>query len=203
MVNFAEEMAYWYLRLNGFFLLQNFVLHRMGRGPQRGTADSDLLAIRFPYVYEEIGGQDHDWDQKKFKDDWGIEIDKFNLAFIVQVKSGRNVRSQIEKVFSREPLEKAIYRFGIFHKSKVPDIAAKLSQNEDKYYMDHHWIVAKLAVTKKRVKGPWLSLLLSEADEFIQKRISYYLYDKYPDRVYFPSALIQYLTWKQAGNNYR
>lgn len=113
------------------------------------------------------------------------------------------MRSQIEKVFSREPLEKAIYRFGIFHKSKVPDIAAKLSQNEDKYYMDHHWIVAKLAVTKKRVKGPWLSLLLSEADEFIQKRISYYLYDKYPDRVYFPSALIQYLTWKQAGNNYR
>lgn len=67
MVNFAEEIAYWYLRLNGFLLLQNFVLHRMGRGPQRGTADSDLLAIRFPYVYEEIGGQDHDWDQKNLK----------------------------------------------------------------------------------------------------------------------------------------
>jgi hypothetical protein len=212
MVNFAEELAYWYLRLNSFFLLQNFVLHRSEireqssrKGNQRGTAETDLLAIRFPYVFEEVGGQDHDWDFKKFKDDWGIEISKFNLAFIVQVKSGANVRSKIIKAFSREPLEKAIYRFGIFHKSQVPDIAVKLSQNGDKY-VDNHWIVAKLAVTKERVEGPWLNLLLSEADEFIQKRIGSYL-RKYSDRVYFPSTLIQYLTWKltwkQTGNNYR
>jgi hypothetical protein len=26
-MNYGETLAYWYLRLNGFFLLQNFVLH--------------------------------------------------------------------------------------------------------------------------------------------------------------------------------
>lgn len=82
MMNFAEELAYWYLRLNGFFLLQNFILHHLGEGPQRGTADSDLLAIRFPYVYEQIGGREQDWDRERFTA-WGLEMDKFNLAFIV------------------------------------------------------------------------------------------------------------------------
>ena len=27
-MNFAEELVYWYLRLNGFFPITNFVLHR-------------------------------------------------------------------------------------------------------------------------------------------------------------------------------
>lgn len=27
-MNYGETLAYWYLRLNGFFLLNNFVVHR-------------------------------------------------------------------------------------------------------------------------------------------------------------------------------
>lgn len=197
MINFAEELTYWYLRLNGFFLLQNFVLHHLGKGSQRATADSDLLAIRHPYVYEKIGGQEQDWDQKRFED-WDIKINKFNLAFIVEVKSGRNIRnSDIKSSFSLERLKGAIYRFGIFQKSEVPNIAEKLSQDENRY-INGDWIVAKLAVTNKCISGPWLNLLLSEADKFIQERIKSYLCDKYPDRIYFPNALMQYLTWKKA-----
>ncbi|WP_231968934.1 hypothetical protein [Thermoanaerobacterium sp. RBIITD] len=47
MNNFAEELTYWYLRFNGFFLLQNFVLHNLREGEQRGTADSDLRQLDF------------------------------------------------------------------------------------------------------------------------------------------------------------
>ncbi|SHF32168.1 hypothetical protein SAMN02745195_02362 [Thermoanaerobacter uzonensis DSM 18761] len=88
MNNFAEELTYWYFRLNGFFLLQNYVLHNIGEERQRGTADADLLAIRFPYVYEEIGGHSNDWDSEKFSE-WGFNIEKNNLALIVEVKSGK------------------------------------------------------------------------------------------------------------------
>jgi hypothetical protein len=52
-MNYSETLSYWYLRLNGFFLLRNFVLHPPyinGRDYEQ-VADSDLLAIRFPYVY--------------------------------------------------------------------------------------------------------------------------------------------------------
>jgi hypothetical protein len=59
-VNFGEELTYWYIRLNGFFPLSDFVLHR-GEGI-RSPADCDFLAIRFRGVYEEVGGQASDWD---------------------------------------------------------------------------------------------------------------------------------------------
>ena len=39
-----EKVAYWYLRLNGFLQIENFVVHPSGRGGQR--ADADLLAVR-------------------------------------------------------------------------------------------------------------------------------------------------------------
>ncbi|WP_026485646.1 hypothetical protein [Caldanaerobius polysaccharolyticus] len=197
MNNFAEELTYWYLRFNGFFLLQNFVLHNLEEEEQRGTADSDLLAIRFSGVYEKIGGQNQDWDKEKFFD-WGIDIDKWNLAFIIEVKSGRTRKSELEKAFSSKRLESALYRFGIFPKRKVCCMIKKLES--EKYAEFHPWIVAKLAVTEKLVDGLWLNLTLSEIDEFIQKRIQSYSDDKYPDRIYFTSVLMQYLIWKYTRN---
>ena len=58
-MNYGETLAYWYLRFNGFFLIQNFVLHPLadGEGSDKQAADIVLLAVRFPYVYEETGGQ--------------------------------------------------------------------------------------------------------------------------------------------------
>lgn len=201
MINFAENIAYWYLRFNGFFSLQNFVLHKVEQvegKSVRGTADSDLLAIRFPYVYEEIGGQKNDWDCKQFKS-WGIQIDKFHLAFIVEVTSSRSVISnQLKSTkFSCERLEQAIQRFGIFQKDEVSCIVKTLYQ-KDKYIKDH-WIIAKLAVTENSITGPWLNLSLANADKFIRRRIKSYSRNKYSDRTYFPDVLIQYLAWK--GNN--
>ena len=46
----SERVAYWYLRLNGFLQIENFVVHPRRRGGQR--TDADLLAVRFPYRAE-------------------------------------------------------------------------------------------------------------------------------------------------------
>jgi hypothetical protein len=40
-----ERLAYWYLRLNGFLLLENFIVHP-DDGPSQRT-DADLLGVRF------------------------------------------------------------------------------------------------------------------------------------------------------------
>jgi hypothetical protein len=58
-MNFAEQLVYWYLRLNGFFPITNFVLHH---GAEHRTSDADLVAVRFPYVSEDIGGAPTDWE---------------------------------------------------------------------------------------------------------------------------------------------
>ena len=68
-MNYGETLAYWYLRLNGFFPLRNFVLHRLQQ--QNGTrenADVDLLAICFPSVHERYG--DINVEDERWDDDW-------------------------------------------------------------------------------------------------------------------------------------
>lgn len=62
-MNFGEELGYWYLRLNGFFVTRNFVMHEnvIGRNlekSRRFTADVDLLALRPQFVLESIGHTD-------------------------------------------------------------------------------------------------------------------------------------------------
>lgn len=47
-----EKVAYWYFRLNGFFQIENFVVHPTRRGSQR--TDADLLAVRFPFRAERM-----------------------------------------------------------------------------------------------------------------------------------------------------
>lgn len=49
MSNYGEELAYWYLRLNGFFPITDFVFHTIPY-----YADADILAVRPPNVREEI-----------------------------------------------------------------------------------------------------------------------------------------------------
>lgn len=48
--NNVEKLAYWYLRLNGYFTVENFSIHP-DTNNDRGT-DADLLAVRFPYSTE-------------------------------------------------------------------------------------------------------------------------------------------------------
>ncbi len=75
-MNYGETLVYWYLRFNGFFLIQNFVLHPLAdsEGSDKQAADSDLLAVRFPYVYEETGGQPDDWDPRLRT--WDLTLNK-------------------------------------------------------------------------------------------------------------------------------
>ncbi|MBI1955224.1 MAG: hypothetical protein HYS38_02410 [Acidobacteria bacterium] len=46
----AEQLAYWYLRLNGFLTIQNFIVHPDTGSEQR--TDADILGVRFPYRAE-------------------------------------------------------------------------------------------------------------------------------------------------------
>lgn len=44
----TERVAYWYFRLNGFFQMENFIVHpERRRGGQR--TDADLIGVRFPF----------------------------------------------------------------------------------------------------------------------------------------------------------
>lgn len=46
----AEQLAYWYFRLNGFLNIPNFVIHPDAGSRQR--TDVDVMGVRFPYRSE-------------------------------------------------------------------------------------------------------------------------------------------------------
>ncbi len=113
MANFSETLTYWYLRLNGFFPIVNWVIHDSGMA-QRSPADCDLLAVRFPNVSEVVGGQLDDWDIEKF-DEWGIDIRTQKVGFIVEVKTDQQIHRlerNVTRSFNVDRLEPSLQRLG-------------------------------------------------------------------------------------------
>lgn len=55
MVDPFEKYVRWYLRFNGYFAIENFVIHEPIKGviPQGG--EFDVMAVRFPYSREDAG----------------------------------------------------------------------------------------------------------------------------------------------------
>lgn len=78
-----ERVAYWYFRLNGFFQIENFILHPGSSGGQR--TDADLIAVRFPFRQELL----FDCPTTPMSDD--VEILRLSCdrlqVFIVEIKT--------------------------------------------------------------------------------------------------------------------
>ena len=188
-MNFGETLSYWYLRLNGFIPMRNFVLHRANI-EARQSADTDLLAIRFPDVYEEIGGKPVDWDHDRFEG-WGLDLHG-PIALIVEVKTGA---INPDNRWWRVPrLRAGILRLGIIARDDVNEVATRLENVNEVGVGD--WVIGKLLVSEESRDGPWFNLTLSEADEFISNRIRRYKQEKDADRLRFPDDLMQYFSWK-------
>jgi hypothetical protein len=204
-MNFGETLAYWYLRFNGFFPLANFVLHRGAEGLLQ-SADSDLLAVRFPHTYEAVGGQPDDWDREAF-DRWGIDLGD-SVALIVEVKtggSGQRLREGVRRAFSYGRLLYATRRLGIIPVEHTHAVADYLTRNAIYRDPDTRITVASLLITsnlpRPRDLPPCLMMPLDHAESFIRARLRDYLDPKREARMFFPSDLLQYLIWSGDRRN--
>jgi hypothetical protein len=183
MANFAERIAYWYLRLNGFFLLENFVHHET---PERRGADADLLAVRLPNARERIDARDvacDDWHRR-----FGFSLEAHPLALVVQVKGGGG---DAEQAFRPDRVRDAARRFGGLSDEQVEVIAA--SPDRDLIIGPFH--VVKLVI------GPASTplahfLALSDAWDFVCDRFRQFELRKRGDWDHFPDALVQFLAWR-------
>jgi hypothetical protein len=191
MANFAETMVYWYLRLNGFFPLTNFVMHKAANC--KYTTDCDILAVRFPHVFETVGGQADDWDTWFQKSGFALE-QKFT-GLIVEVKTGKLGSKDVIKVFSEERLLYALQRTGFWPQDECRYIARELQT--DAGYQTEGYHVAKLLISSSVPKGsglpPCYQLRLKVVNAFIKARMQKYKDHKEPDRMFFPDDLIQCL----------
>ena len=194
-MNFGETLAYWYLRFNGFFPLSNWVLHGLRGTPDHHTADCDLLAIRFPHVYEDIGGRDYDWDSARFEA-WGLGFGH-TLGLIVEVRTGSDPsKYHLDRSFHARRVKHAVQRFGFWERGIAQQVADSLEINATVHKSGI--TVAKLSITASEPDcdpSLCLRLKLDKAKEFLLRRIANYN-EKHMDRMFFTDNLMQYLAWK-------
>jgi len=178
-MNYGETLVYWYLRLNGFFPLTNFVIH--ASDGVEYSSDCDVLAIRPPLVFEEVGGQTDDWDI------WFLEHinSRRTLGVICEVKTGNYDRA---KIFRTEYVSYAAKRLGFTNEKKDINRIAKGRAFEE---IGEFYRVIKLLVSNDEQKGNFVHLRLNAIIQFLLDRISKYPKEKYRDRMFFGSILFQ------------
>lgn len=192
-MNFAEQLSYWYLRLNGFLPLTNFVLHHQP-GEHR-TSDADMIAIRFPHVFEAIGGQPDDWDGR-FRQ-WGMNLTAETIGLVVEVKSGEWSENAIATHLRDKHwrVSDSIRRLGVFPQAAVGEITTALESRPIE--RRDGFTIAKLLIGKHPpLDRTWLHLTLEDAVGFIGDRMAKYSSRKYGDRIFFDGDLIQFLAWR-------
>lgn len=131
-----ERLAYWYLRLNGYFSIVNFVIHPESRGSQ--LTDADILAVRFPFSVE--------LENNPMPDDPIItnsiypDSEKRQICFLIgEVKTGLcNINGPWINP-DRKNMQRVLRRMGFIEEDPTVEIVARelYQQNlwQDDYYV--------------------------------------------------------------------
>jgi hypothetical protein len=149
------------------------------------SSDCDVLAVRPPFVYEEVGGREDDWDP------WLTGQLNFTgtLGIVCEVKSGDY---EIDRLFREEVLRYAIARLGFVPIHDVTAISEAL-QSRPVVVLQDGTQIAKLLVARDEAQGSFLMRRLGDVEDFLIRRIKRYPKEKYADRMFFGPVLFQTL----------
>jgi hypothetical protein len=113
-VNIFEDQAHEYLRLNGFFLVRNFVIHFENAQAQ----EIDLLGIRLPGSVEQTMYSDGKFATLVFQDDERLELrDNSEVILLIgevtESTSNTEIQKRISHLRNHMRIKYALQRFGI------------------------------------------------------------------------------------------
>jgi hypothetical protein len=115
----AEDLGYWYLRLNGCFTIPNFVVHPDSGSNQK--TDIDVLAARFPFRGDELPGM---------KDDAFFESCRTQtLVLLAEIKNSRCSLNRSWINPDSDALDRVLRAAGMFPKHKVVHVAGALRKS--------------------------------------------------------------------------
>lgn len=163
-----ERLAYWYLRLNGYLTIENFVVHPDTGVNQR--TDADLLAVRFQHRAELLCPMEDDpqiCDQGAFAD-----------VILAEVK--RSVCS-LNGPWTRpdeQNIQRVLRAIGCLDNEQIEEAAAAL-YNRGRYQSD---LVAVRLVAFGDQKGNLIpevrQILFNDMITFLWKRLKHYYRQK-------------------------
>lgn len=194
MKNFAEEIAYMYFRLNGFFLLDNYVTHA-GEQEIRSHADSDLLGIKPSKVCEQIGLQGNKDVDFKLRELLG----EYDFAGVIcEVKGGENNTWTL----AENRILPCLHRMGLLNREEIGQAEIVLKAYNSYTSKDSRIRILKIVATNypnpEEIKTKWSHIPLVNMINFIEERAK-----KYPQKRrgwnFYSSNLFQYLIKQNQG----
>lgn len=181
-MNYGEELAYWYLRLNGFFPITNFVLHRNAEMPY--NSDADVLAIRPPHVFEAVGGNEWDWDPY-LRDNLDF---REMIGLVCEVKTGAYEEGRL---FKNQQTLYALGRLGLVTTAQTEQFLPQLATAKSVSF-GGNISIAKLFVSQEQCQSDrYLSRSIEQLETFLEERVQQYPAEKFGARMFFSSPLFQ------------
>ena len=113
----AEQLAYWYLRLNGVLNIPNFVVHPDTGNEQR--TDVDVLGVRFPYRKELLVNSMVD-------DELFRRVRDKTYVVLAEVKTGICNLNGPWTIRERQNMQRVLRAVGTFPQAEVEIAAASL-----------------------------------------------------------------------------
>lgn len=210
-INYCQELAaYWFLRLNGFLVVENFVIHR-AENYAKSVGEVDLLAVRERWVFEPVGGSKGDWHPIFLDGKLGVTVHddgswSKRIALIVEAKGGGTSKAKLLDSLSSMHVCAGLQRIGVLEKDAARAAARQIAGSHGKD-VGKDLVAAKLVVfneqkvnakEEKLIRaGPWLAISTFEVNDFLWKRVSRYRAEKRAGWHLFPRDLFQFLIWSQ------
>ncbi len=116
-----ELLSVWFLRLNGYFCVPNFIIHPGAPGSQR--TDADILAVRFPFCSEVAGAP--------MPQDEGLVLPDRTDFLIAEVKAGQCDLNGPWVVPGRRNIEYVLRWMGfVRHERQLEELAKALYEKK-------------------------------------------------------------------------
>lgn len=164
-VSTPERLAYWYLRLNGYMTIENFVIH-----PDRGAnqrTDADLLGVRFASRAENI--------VMPMKDDPNlIRPTSYADVVIAEVKKGLCALNGPWTNPDQENIQRILSAIGVLPKPKRDSAAKSLYENGQ--FQDQCVSIRMIAIgdRKAELTPAVTQILFDKILDFIHGRFAEY-----------------------------
>lgn len=177
----SENLAYWYLRLNGFLTIPNFIVH-----PEKGNlqrTDIDIIGLRFPFR-EELEGM---MDDKAFSD----YSDK-PVIVITEVKIGRCVLNGSWRDPQKKNMESVLQAVGAFKKETIEEVAENLYKKG--VYDGNQYKVVLVCIGKDVSQE--ISAKYSAVPQITWRQVSNFIYSRFKS---FERQKISHGQWDNVG----
>lgn len=181
----AEQLAYWYLRLNGFLTIRNFIVHPDTGSEQR--TDADILGVRFPHRAElQTNPMVDDEPFVQFKDRPYI--------IIAEVKSKTCNLNGPWTDPNKENLQRVLRAIGVFPEDQVETAAKSIYASGVFSHTEYRFTLACLGETA----NPDIDNKFPDVPQILWNTVLSFIYNRF---IKYRDQKVSHGQWDEAGAN--